>query len=69
MVGSSRGCCDYIFSFHLAADGQLTMLGIGRHSLWNMCRQWKTTTLKGFAASARGRTEEELSATGRPGKA
>lgn len=27
------------------------MLGIGRHSLWNMCRQWKTTTLKGFAAS------------------
>lgn len=27
------------------------MLGMGRHSLWNMCRQWKTTTLKGFAAS------------------
>lgn len=34
---------------------QLTRLGIGRHSLWNMCRQWKTTTLKGFAASTRGR--------------
>lgn len=33
------------------------MLGMGRHSLWNMCRQWKTTTLKGLAASD-GRTGE-----------
>lgn len=42
----------------------LTMLGTGRHSLWNICRQWKTTMLKGFAASrGRGQRREELRAT------
>lgn len=38
-------------SLWLQQFSQLTMLGTGRHSLWNMCRQWKTTTLKGLAAS------------------
>lgn len=40
----------------------LTMLGTGRHSLWNICRQWKTTMLKGFAASrGRGQGREKSS--------
>ena len=40
----------------------LTMLGMGRHSLWNICRQWKTTMLKGFAASrGRGQGREKSS--------
>lgn len=30
----------------------LTVPGDGKHSLWNMCLQWKTTTLKGLAMSA-----------------
>ena len=29
----------------------LTVPEDGRHSLWNMCLQWKTTTLKGLAMS------------------
>ena len=43
----------------------LTMLGTGRHSLWNICRQWKTTMLKGFAAS-RGRGQGRKKSSGQP---
>lgn len=61
MDSSCELWCDlFLFSWQVS-DWQLTMLGMGRHSLWNMCRQWKTTTLKGLAASARGSGQKENS--------